>query len=340
MKKVLLLMLSFFSLAAIAQSFTIDDTLSAGDAELYYTADSNAVNLDAMTGAGVTWDYSALQGYVGLTNPDSVKNATDSPDFGDFSNADYWDDLSGGASLYFTNYLDSVISYGYVFSIDGNIVKIMHNIDPLKTANIPMVLNDTYTDSTYGAADVLGSMGATEGDVVVIADGTGTLNLGASVFTNVIRIKLVESIETTITLPPPINTVTGTVTRTEYRYFDYANQNEPILIHATIDVASILFNGGYSAVYSSVALPILGLGFEDDKIENFDVYPNPATDIVAIASDNADVVIVMNALGQIIYSIKNPQGTEQIDVSNYETGIYFIQIKRGNATKTKKLIVK
>ena len=338
MKKVLLLVLSFAGLSAMAQTYTVDDTLSAGDSEFYYTADSNAVNLDGVTGAGVTWDYSSLTGYPGVTNLDTIKWASDSPDYGDFPSAVYHDDLNGGASVYFENFADSVVSYGFVFTIDGNLVKVMHDIDHMRMMDLPMSLNDSFTDSTYGNADVYGSAAATAGDVNVIADGTGTLNLGTSTFTNVIRIKMVETVETTITLPPPINTVTGTVTRTTYTYYDLANQNEAVLIHSTIDVASTLFNGAYSAVYSSVDLQPASV--EENSIDAFDIYPNPATDIATITSDGADQLIIMNALGQSIVTINNPQSKVNIDVSDYQNGVYFIQLNKGEATKTKKLIVR
>ncbi|UKN03098.1 T9SS type A sorting domain-containing protein [Paracrocinitomix mangrovi] len=338
MKKVLLSCLSLIGLTAVAQTYTVDDTLSAGDAQLYYTADSSAANLNSVTGTGVTWDYSNLWAYNGATNYDTVKNAVDSPDYGDYSDADYWDDLDGGANQYFKNFADSVLSYGFKFTVDGNVVKVMHNVDPLKLMALPMSYGDTYTDSTYGTADVYGSPAATEGDVVVTADGTGTLELGGTTFTNVIRIKLVETIGTTVTLPPPLNTVSGTVTRTMYQYYDLANQNEPILIHATIYVASGLFNGGYSAVYSSVALPILGV--DQEKIETLEIYPNPANNFVTVKSDNVDELVIMNALGQTVMTVIKPQSIEKIDVSEYNTGVYFIQLKKGNATKTQKLIVK
>lgn len=338
MKKVLLLLLIFAGLSATAQTYTADDTLSAGDSELYYTADSNAVNYSAITGSGVTWDYSNLWAYPGVTNLDTIKYASDSPDYGDYPNAMYHDDLAGGASVYYENFANSVVSYGFVFTIDGNLVKIMHNIDPMKMMDLPMSLNDTFTDSTYGTANVYGSMAATAGDVTVTADGTGTLNLGSSSFNNVIRIKMVETIETTITLPPPINTVTGTVTRTTYTYYDLSTQNEALLIHSSIAVASTLFNGDYTAVYSAV--PLENLSIADETISAFSIYPNPANDIVTILSEGADQLMVMNALGQTILVINNPQSKASINVTDFDNGVYFIQLKKGEVTKTKKLIVR
>lgn len=336
MKKLVLVLLCFTGLSAAAQSFTVDDTLSAGDSDIYYTADSNAVNLDGVTGASVTWDYSNLWMYAGATQLDTVKNASDSPDYSHFPSADYHDDLAGGISHYYSNFADSVVSYGFVFDAQGNNVKVKHDIDPLKILNLPMNLNDTFTDSTYGHADISGAVSDTEGDIVVIADGTGTLNLGSSTFSNTIRIKMIETIESTITVPFPTS---GTVTRTTYTYYDFSVQNEPILIHSTINVTIPGVNENYSAVYSSVPLNISS-DVEESSIEIFDVYPNPAVDNTTITSENADQLVVVNALGQTVVTINNPQNVETLNVAEFESGVYYIQVQKGDNARTKKLIIK
>lgn len=336
MKKLVLGLFCFSGLSAAAQSFTVDDTLSAGDSHIYYTADSNAVNLDAVTGAGVTWDYSTLWMYAGSTQLDTVKYASDSPDFSDYPNASYHDDLAGGISHYYSNTADSVVSYGFVFSAQGNNVKVMHDIDPQKNLELPMNLNDTFTDSTYGSVDISGSVSPTAGDVVVIADGTGTLNLGGSTFSNTIRIKMVEAIEGTITVPFP---ATGTVTRTTYTYYDFTVQNEPLLIHSTINVSiPPAINENYSAVYSGVALTPAGI--EESVFGTFEVYPNPAVDIATITTEYADQLVIVNALGQTVVTINNPQNIESVDVSKFESGVYYVNVQKGENAQTKKLIIK
>jgi hypothetical protein len=339
MKKVLLGIFALATYGVSAQTYTVNDTLSSGDSETYYVADSSASDLGTITGTGVTWDYSSLFTYAGTTSLDTIKNASDSPDFGDYSNADYHDDLANGASNYFTNYEDSVISYGYTFSLDGNDAKVMHNIDPLKMMVMPMVQGQTYSDSTYGTADVYGNSATTSGNVIVTADGTGSLILGTTTFTNVIRVKLDETIAAIIDLGM-LGTANGTVSRVVYSYYDLANQNEPIFIHASINIASNLFNGGYTGVYSSVDLE--GASVEETLTSSeVSVYPNPATDIVTIiAPQGSNQLLIMNAIGQTVQTIKNPSTKTAIEVSAFETGIYFIQIKKGEGTITKKLIVR
>ena len=75
------------------------------------------------------------------------------------------------------------------------------------------------------------------------------------------------------------------------------------------------------------------------------LYPNPATNEVSInfsgrSMENLDIT-VLNSLGQILYKISdvNSSSDVSIDVSQYSSGLYFIQIEAGNSQATKKLIV-
>jgi hypothetical protein len=339
MKKILLGFFVLAGLSSVAQTYTAADTIATGNSETYFVADSSAANLNGITGADVTWDYTSLFTYPGISNLDSVKNASDSPDFGNFSNAAYHEDMTDGPNNYFTNYLDSVISWGYTFSVDGNEVKIMHDIDPLKTMDLPMSYGDSFIDSTYGNAEVFSNSATTAGNVIVTADGTGTLILGANTVSNVIRIKLLETIAAVIDLGT-FGTANGIVTRTVYTYYDLANQKEAIFVHASVDVQSNLFNGGYTGVYSKYEL--FGLGIEDDmSSSDISIYPKPANTLVNLTIPaNVDRVIITNAIGQSVKTINKPALQLAIDVNSFETGIYFVQVKKGENMITKKLVVR
>ena len=88
------------------------------------------------------------------------------------------------------------------------------------------------------------------------------------------------------------------------------------------------------------------LGVSENTIENaVALYPNPATSEVFISiSDKTfstfDVTIV-NSLGQVLERKTNVDNaaTTSLNVSNYSSGIYFITIKAGESTTTKKLVV-
>ncbi|MEZ4922097.1 MAG: T9SS type A sorting domain-containing protein [Crocinitomicaceae bacterium] len=343
MKKVLLGLICFTSVGALAQTFTADDTLTVGKSQIYFSADTTAPNLDAITGTGVTWDYSTLLGYS-QTGPllDTIKYSASSSDYSSFSSSLYQDDLNASGGDYFKNYADSVLSFGYTFTVDIYPIKIMNNIDAEKILEFPMNQGDNFVDSVYGQVDVLSQLFDMYGQVSINADGSGTLLLGDSTFTNVLRIKMIETlyIDTAYVGFPINNDVGGIVTRTMYSYYDLANYDFPVFRHGTIDVNTNMFGGTFAAVYSVVELDWVDAGVEEEVIEGLSIYPNPSNDVINISSTNIDQLMIVNALGQTIQTIVKPKSIETIDISNLEAGIYFVQVKRGNATRTEKFTVK
>jgi len=75
--------------------------------------------------------------------------------------------------------------------------------------------------------------------------------------------------------------------------------------------------------------------FEDVKI-----YPNPASEYFTIEVKEETDILLINSLGQVMTSITISNNTD-IDLSNFTSGIYFIQLKNKQGNKsTRKLIVK
>lgn len=71
----------------------------------------------------------------------------------------------------------------------------------------------------------------------------------------------------------------------------------------------------------------------------FDVFPNPSSDEINIKSDiqNADVII-LNTIGQVVFEGKTAAQETKIDISLFDTGLYFVQLISEGKTQTKKLI--
>ena len=338
MKKVLLLSSVIASGLASAQTLTVNDTLSSGMSTTYYVLDSNAVSLDAVVGTGVTWDYSSILGYdPGMTNADNVTLASTSTYASDFPSSDYNDNLATGASLYFTNNADSMTVQGFVFNVDTYTVKVLHSANPMIALKFPMAVGTTYNDPTQGTVDVGVATGTTTGNAVVTCDGFGTLNVGLNSHPNVLRIKLVENINTSITIPP-FPTSTGTVTRTLYSYYDLANDKQAIFVHATIDVVTDIVTDNYTAVYYS-SLPSFS-GVAQNANIPFSIFPNPAASQITLQSDgNADAYQIINSLGEVVLTSTKPQTTEVMDISSLATGVYIIQIRKGDLISNQKLVI-
>ncbi len=75
---------------------------------------------------------------------------------------------------------------------------------------------------------------------------------------------------------------------------------------------------------------------ENGEKEFVVVYPNPATDMLNINS-NGEVtnVRLINTVGQVVFD----QVTNQINVSELESGVYFIQIDTKNGSTTQKILI-
>ena len=84
-----------------------------------------------------------------------------------------------------------------------------------------------------------------------------------------------------------------------------------------------------------------------NSASNSVIYPNPASDNAVLAielKDNSNVeVVVLNTIGQTVKASKAQgqvgQNNINIDLAGLSSGIYLVNIKVGNATSTKKLVV-
>jgi hypothetical protein len=77
---------------------------------------------------------------------------------------------------------------------------------------------------------------------------------------------------------------------------------------------------------------------KNDLLSGLNIYPNPASTIVRINGvENIESIKVFSILGSLEMKAVN---TDYLDVSNLSTGIYFIQVTKGNFATTKKLIIK
>ena len=70
------------------------------------------------------------------------------------------------------------------------------------------------------------------------------------------------------------------------------------------------------------------------------VYPNPVKDVVNIEAEmNVESVNIINMVGQVVYQEQLNQKSTKIDLSNYDSGIYFISMNTQEKTITKKIVI-
>jgi len=82
-----------------------------------------------------------------------------------------------------------------------------------------------------------------------------------------------------------------------------------------------------------------GLSNQTLAESDFIVFPNPATELVTITTnENKGQLIIYNTLGAVLYSQQLNAAQTAVDVSVYRCGIYFIQLQTVNGMATKKII--
>ncbi len=88
-------------------------------------------------------------------------------------------------------------------------------------------------------------------------------------------------------------------------------------------------------------ITITPIGFEEDRISSFTMYPNPADDKLVISNLEKDALIkVYNIVGEEVYMTKHVNKTTQIELDHLTTGSYFVKVQGKSSSITKKLIVR
>lgn len=90
------------------------------------------------------------------------------------------------------------------------------------------------------------------------------------------------------------------------------------------------------------------VGIADNTLSGMKLYPNPASDFATVAissseSANASMTI-FNLMGQMVYNenvaLNEGENTITVNTSNFQAGVYMINITTNKGTSTQKLIVK
>jgi hypothetical protein len=81
------------------------------------------------------------------------------------------------------------------------------------------------------------------------------------------------------------------------------------------------------------------LGTNDNTIEGFSFYPNPATDAINLSStENIERVTIYNILGQKVIDQDINATSSQLNVANLVTGAYLMQVSVDGKTATYKVL--
>ena len=97
---------------------------------------------------------------------------------------------------------------------------------------------------------------------------------------------------------------------------------------------------GESEQSETFEFELIGVSLDEYK-NHFKIYPNPAKDVVRLSTDNSQqtTVRIYNVMGMMIEEIEINSNETEINVSDYNPGIYYINIQTEEFNVTKKIIV-
>lgn len=83
------------------------------------------------------------------------------------------------------------------------------------------------------------------------------------------------------------------------------------------------------------------LSIESNALETVALYPNPASEVINISGRTNEIeeIRIFDGLGKQVF-LRKGNTTDNINVSNLDTGLYFVALTANNQTTTKKIIIR
>lgn len=82
------------------------------------------------------------------------------------------------------------------------------------------------------------------------------------------------------------------------------------------------------------------LSVSDNTLAEVTIYPNPSNGFLKVETPKAVDIQINNILGKTVFAQKEVTGETVLNVSNLNTGVYFVTITNGTQNETKKIIIK
>ena len=173
------------------------------------------------------------------------------------------------------------------------------------------------------------------------------VNIENTSTTNIpIRLKIENSNDPTQSVETEaFTTVTNQWEVLEFNFNNEATGTAALNENYPFDMVSIFFNFGSSGdnqtVYNfdniSFGSPI-SLSTNSSILSSYKVYPNPFIDTINIFGiDGGETIVINDILGKEIFK---GVGVEEINLSSFEKGTYFLTLSKGNQSSTFKVIKK
>lgn len=334
MTKKLLLSFCVLSGFSFGQSFTAANEYAIGESQTMYMCDSAAPSYAAVTGTGVSWDYSS---YMKVNNPNRTYSVSSNTNTATYPTANKVVSIQNVlTTMYETNATSrSIVGLEYTSgqAMPGTVIA-NFSTDAMHVMDYDFALNDQIADVFSGSmTSSLGPSTAT-GSSLSKVDATGTLILSPTVSkTNVVRHHLIDTINTTV-FGQNIKLIIS-----EYDYYDFVTNNLPLFSHVNI---KIIQNGTNQLSNMNFVLnsqePAFFVGMEEEAKAAFKVFPNPAGNTLQITGylSGSELFTILDLAGKKVLG----SASAKIDVSSLQPGAYLVEVEKDGVKTQQKFIKK
>ena len=125
-----------------------------------------------------------------------------------------------------------------------------------------------------------------------------------------------------------------------------ANNNANLKIRFRFNGVSMFEDAGKKVFLNSIAIEGVDTALSNDDfnstVKNLNIYPNPVTNQLQVfAGQIIENVRIFNIFGQLVYSSKAINSESlTVNMSDFSSGLYLVQVSSGNSSSTKKIIKK
>ncbi len=345
MKKQLLFASVLLSFSGYSQALDQTNEPTVGQSRVMYVCDTLTNALSSTTGTGITWNYAQILGLSGQTQIIEIQDPATTANASSFSTSTKAFSIQGSLTNYYNSTTTERVSQGFVFEEPSiGVVLATFGVDPQKTMTYPFAIGSSCTDAFSGqlSFNFNGQQTpACTGVSYASVDGQGTLLLPNTSLPNVIRYKIVDTVNTQVVFGLPIDIQ---FIRTQYEYYDLANGNLPVFTYSSVALqqtgsSTPLFK--QTIVLSSVD-PLGDVGLNESYTTKWNIFPNPSEGIVQLSGDfSADATAVLYDLsGKAVYSNETINNGQNIDLSSLGKGMYTLVITDGTNRKSQKIVLR
>lgn len=343
MKKIYASFIFFFAGLSLSHAQSLTQSNNAPTiGDFYRTTDVSTLGVSPGTaGPAETWNMSAIN--VGTVVTDYSVVAVPSSSAASYPSASLA--IQTGTTSNYQFYTPSSTDlkfWGGSISVGTvNIIMTYTGSSSAVVTTYSMDYNISNSNPVSGTLSAFNQPGTFSGTCSIVADGSGTLNLPGRNFTNVLRKKATQDLSFSAGI------FTGTIKLETYEYFS-PNLSKSALFTISNSTVTTGF-GASSQMVATINTDYQTIGISENQLEpiSFDVFPNPSKSNFNISftneSNESASYELSSVTGQILKKgdLGHHKGTAHysINVSDLQSGIYFVRIHVGNKTSVKKLTI-